>query len=96
MPVPKRKVSKARRDQRSANKNVSPKPFIYCPNAACKQEPLLPHMACPRCGFYRSRKVMSGEVDAQVAQAEETAAAASTQASHTEEAESSDAQQSSE
>lgn len=79
MPVPKRKVSKARRDQRSANKNIDPKPFVYCPNTACKNEPLLPHMACPRCGFYKNRKVMSAEIDKEVSQAEKAAGAASEQ-----------------
>ncbi len=74
MPVPKRKVSKARRDQRSANKNVQPKPFVYCPNTACNNEPLLPHMACPRCGFYKNRKVMTAEIDQEVDQAEKASA----------------------
>jgi len=98
MPVPKRKVSKARRDQRSAHKNIDPQPFVYCPNAACKNEPLLPHMACPRCGFYRKRKVLKGEIDQEV-QREQAARAvaapqAETKAEHQASAE--DAQQSGE
>lgn len=82
MPVPKRKVSKARRDQRSANKNIDPQPFVYCPNTACKGEPLLPHMACPRCGFYKNRKVMTGEIDKEVKNASQTASTASTPEQH--------------
>jgi len=81
MPVPKRKVSKARRDQRSACKNIDPKPYIMCPNPACKDEPLLPHMACPRCGFYRRKKVISGQVDQDVAQSQQVAEASLSQQS---------------
>ena len=77
MAVPKRKVSKARRDQRSANKNIQPRPFVTCPNSACSNEPLLPHMACPHCGFYRGRKVLRAQVDQDVRRSEKQAAVAS-------------------
>ena len=78
MPVPKRKVSKARRDQRSANKNVTAQNIITCTNSECS-EPLLPHMACPSCGTYRNRKVMRGEAEKSAQQdksAQQVAAAA--------------------
>ncbi|MGC2310717.1 MAG: 50S ribosomal protein L32 [Candidatus Babeliaceae bacterium] len=55
MPVPKRKTSKSRRDQRSASKHIKPQAITGCTN--CK-EPLMPHQVCESCGFYKGRKVL--------------------------------------
>lgn len=55
MPVPKRKLSRARRDRRSANKGIQPQPMIYCHTAGCTGTPKLPHQVCPKCGFYKGR-----------------------------------------
>ena len=55
MPVPKRKTSKARRDQRSSTKFIRPKSLAECGNCA---KPLAPHTACFECGFYKGVKVL--------------------------------------
>lgn len=56
MPVPKRKVSRARRDKRSANKHIIPIAAIGCPNC---EHPSLSHQACQNCGHYKGRKVLN-------------------------------------
>lgn len=55
MPVPKRKTSKARRDQRSSTKFIRPLTIAECGNCA---KPLAPHTACFECGFYKGAKVL--------------------------------------
>ena len=57
MAVPKRKISKSRRDKRrSANiKMVAPN-VIECPNC---HEPNVPHRVCAACGFYKDKEVIS-------------------------------------
>ena len=64
MPVPKRKVSRSRRDKRSAGKGLKEKSFTLCTNC---EEPLMPHQACLACGFYRGRKVLTTKADRVVA-----------------------------
>lgn len=56
MPVPKRKRSRARRDKRFANKGMKDRSFAVC--AQCTK-PAMTHQACPSCGFYKGRKVMT-------------------------------------
>lgn len=60
MPVPKRKTSKSRRDQRSACKFLRPQPFAAC--SSC-QAPILPHIVCEVCGYYKGRKVLTTKLD---------------------------------
>jgi large subunit ribosomal protein L32 len=60
MPTPKRKVSKARRDKRSANKGYKPKSVANCQTC---QTPLLPHNACKECGYYKGTKVLKTKAD---------------------------------
>ena len=60
MPVPKRKRSRARRDKRFANKGIKVLAFTECQN--CKN-PLVPHVACSFCGFYKGIKVMNTKMD---------------------------------
>jgi len=60
MPVPKRKRSRARRDKRFANWGIKPKTFTACAN--CK-DPLMPHVACKTCGFYKGKKVLRTKYD---------------------------------
>lgn len=60
MPVPKRKTSKARRDQRSSSWFIRTKSFSSC--SEC-EHPLNPHQACANCGFYKGRKVIKAQVD---------------------------------
>ena len=49
MAVPKRKTSKARRDQRRANWKLEAPGFVACPKC---HEPKMPHHVCPECGYY--------------------------------------------
>ncbi len=60
MAVPKRKVSKARRDKRSANKGLNPNPIGACNNCAA---PALPHYVCQSCGYFRGEKVLRTKGD---------------------------------
>jgi len=54
MAVPKRKVSKARRDKRRATHKLQPVRLVVCPQ--CHQ-PKRSHHVCPTCGSYRGRDV---------------------------------------
>ncbi|KKR96367.1 MAG: 50S ribosomal protein L32 [candidate division TM6 bacterium GW2011_GWE2_41_16] len=60
MAVPKRKVSRSRRDSRQANKFLRPAAFGLCKECAT---PLQPHQACSTCGFYKGRKVLKTKMD---------------------------------
>jgi large subunit ribosomal protein L32 len=59
MAVPKRKVSKARRDKRRSNvwKLDAPR-LIKCPKCS---ELKAPHVVCPSCGYYKGREVVKKE-----------------------------------
>lgn len=56
MPVPKRKRSKRRRDQRFANKGMKVKAISKCSQCA---HPIATHVACKQCGFYKGAKVLT-------------------------------------
>ncbi len=56
MPNPKRKVSKARRDKRRTHYKARVVGAATCPQCGA---PKLPHRACPECGYYNGRKVLS-------------------------------------
>lgn len=58
MAVPKRKVSKARRDKRRANWKLDLPGMSKCPQC---QEIKLPHRACGNCGYYNGRQVLKKE-----------------------------------
>ena len=60
MPVPKRKLSRKRRDQRSANKGIKPKELAAC--QTCKAS-LMPHQVCQECGYYKGRKILRTKTD---------------------------------
>lgn len=60
MPVPKRKRSKRRRDQRFANKGMKVKAISKC--AQC-EKPIQTHVACKECGFYKGVKVLATKAD---------------------------------
>lgn len=68
MPVPKRKRSRARRDKRFANKGLKVKSFSGCSNC---DEPLLSHIACKNCGYYKGAKVMRTKEDRGTVRTEE-------------------------
>ena len=55
MPVPKRKLSRKRRDQRSANKGIKPHIVAFCQTC---QAPKTAHSICMECGFYKGIKVL--------------------------------------
>ncbi len=58
MAVPKRKVSKARRDKRRANWKLSLPGMVKCPKC---QEFKLPHRVCKSCGYYGNSEVIKVE-----------------------------------
>lgn len=59
-PLPKRKVSKGRRDRRRTHDNLKARKLIACPNCG---ENRLPHHVCPHCGFYKGREVVDVDRD---------------------------------
>ncbi len=60
MPVPKRKRSHSRKYKRFANKGIKVKAIVQCQNCS---EPIIPHSACQKCGFYKGVKVMATKLD---------------------------------
>ncbi|SDM89442.1 50S ribosomal protein L32 [Acetanaerobacterium elongatum] len=59
MAVPKRRVSKARRDKRRSNvwKLATPG-FSKCTQCG---ELKLPHRVCPNCGYYKGKEIIKKE-----------------------------------
>ena len=55
MAVPKKKVSRSRRDMRRAHDALRPAAYVECPNCG---ELKRPHHLCPACGEYRGREVV--------------------------------------
>jgi large subunit ribosomal protein L32 len=55
-PLPKRKLSSARRNRRRANDFLTANNLTQCPNCG---EMRLPHTVCPSCGYYRGREVIN-------------------------------------
>jgi large subunit ribosomal protein L32 len=55
MGVPKRKVSRSRRDKRRTHQRLAVPARSICPQC---QEITLPHHACPACGFYKGKEVL--------------------------------------
>ena len=49
MAVPKRKVSKSRRDNRKANWKISTPSIVDCPHC---HEKKIAHQVCKNCGYY--------------------------------------------
>lgn len=59
MAVPKRKVSKARRDSRNSNNfKVSAPTLVECPEC---HELKAPHKVCKNCGTYKGKKVVEAQ-----------------------------------
>ncbi|MEM7126300.1 MAG: 50S ribosomal protein L32 [Chloroflexota bacterium] len=54
-PLPKRKISKGRRNRRRAHDAIGIPKLITCSNCDAR---ILPHRACPNCGQYRGREVL--------------------------------------
>ena len=57
-PLPKRKVSKGRRDRRRAHDAIGAPRLVECNNC---HEKTLPHRACPHCGHYKGRQVVEDQ-----------------------------------
>lgn len=55
MGVPKRRTSKARKNQRRAMIKATQPTIIPCPRC---HEPKLAHHVCGECGYYRDREVI--------------------------------------
>jgi large subunit ribosomal protein L32 len=53
--VPKRRISKARRDRRRAHHALPKVHLVACPEC---NEMRLPHRACTNCGIYRGRQIL--------------------------------------
>lgn len=59
MAVPKRRVSKARRDKRRSSVwKISAPAFARCPQC---QQLMVPHKVCGNCGYYNGREVVKKE-----------------------------------
>ena len=60
MAVPKHKTSKSKRNKRRTHQKTAAPNLSTCPDCG---EAILPHHACPSCGSYRGRTVISEEED---------------------------------
>jgi len=60
MANPKRKLSRSKRDMRRAHwvNSLSTHNVISCTNCS---EKMIAHRACPSCGFYRGKSVISAK-----------------------------------
>ncbi len=56
MAVPKRKVSKAKRNSRRANWKLTAPNLVDCPKCG---ELMMPHRVCKACGTYNGKEVIS-------------------------------------
>ncbi len=57
-PLPKRKLSKGRRDRRRSQDFLVANNLVQCSNCG---EMRMPHTVCPKCGYYQGREVVSME-----------------------------------
>ncbi len=58
MAVPKRRVSRSKRDKRRSHDAIRNPARSTCPQCG---EPKLPHRVCANCGTYRGREVIQTE-----------------------------------
>lgn len=56
--LPKRKISKGRRNRRRAHDALKPVGLVVCPSCS---EKMRPHRVCPNCGHYQGRAVFEIE-----------------------------------
>jgi len=56
--LPKRKISKGRRNRRRSHDALRPPALVPCPQC---HELKLPHQVCPSCGSYRGVEVIEVE-----------------------------------
>ncbi len=55
MAVPKRKISKQRRNKRRSHDAITPVALVECPNC---HELKRPHRVCSNCGTYKGEEVV--------------------------------------
>lgn len=60
MAVPKRRVSKTRKNQRRSHDALTSKTLSVCPNCGAK---VLPHHVCTKCGQYDGQQVIAKSGD---------------------------------
>ncbi|MBI4211290.1 MAG: 50S ribosomal protein L32 [Deltaproteobacteria bacterium] len=61
MAVPKKKISRSRRDMRRAyNTKIDAPSLSTCPQ--CKRTKM-PHCVCSHCGFYKGREIFSLNIE---------------------------------
>lgn len=58
VPLPKRKMSKGRRDRRRAHDALQAINLVQCSNCG---EMIPPHTVCDNCGYYQGREVVAKE-----------------------------------
>jgi large subunit ribosomal protein L32 len=58
VPLPKRKLSKGRRDRRRSQDALTAASLVQCSNCG---EMRLSHTVCPKCGHYQGREIISKE-----------------------------------
>jgi large subunit ribosomal protein L32 len=58
VPLPKRKISKGRRDRRRAHDSLKTSNLVQCSNCG---EMRLPHTVCDNCGYYQGREIINKE-----------------------------------
>ncbi|MCI5837165.1 MAG: 50S ribosomal protein L32 [Veillonellaceae bacterium] len=56
MAVPKRKMSKSRRDRRRANWKLTAPGLVECPQC---HNMIMPHRVCSYCGSYKGKTVIN-------------------------------------
>ncbi len=59
-PLPKRKISKSRRDRRRAHHALTLKHLVECESCG---EYHIAHRVCPKCGSYRDEQIIEVEQD---------------------------------
>jgi len=59
-PLPKKKISRGRRDRRRAHHALKSRNIVQCSNCG---ETRLPHHVCGNCGFYQGREIIEVEQD---------------------------------
>ena len=55
MAVPRKKVSRSRRDMRRSHHALKSSAYVECSNCGEQKQP---HHVCPACGHYDNRQVM--------------------------------------
>ena len=62
--LPKKKISRVRGRTRRAHINICLPKLVKCSNC---NHPKPPHIACPECGFYGKKKIITTKTDKRIA-----------------------------